>query len=109
MLSDMNSEYKLHEMGVALVCEYLKGVGIPLVKPDRHVCRIIGRLGFSKTIPAGEIETLRICDEIAKHLNMSHALVDTILWQYGVEEKCGICGDEPDCARCGVTSCPNRK
>lgn len=109
MLSDMNSEYKLHEMGVALVCEYLKGVGIPLVKPDRHVCRIIGRLGFSETIPAGEIETLRICDEIANALNMSHAQVDTILWQYGVKEKCGICGDEPDCIRCGVASCPNRK
>jgi len=109
MLCDMNSEYKLHEMGVALVCEYLKGVGIPLVKPDRHVCRIIGRLGFSETIPAGEIETLRICDEIANALNMSHAQVDTILWQYGVKEKCGICADEPDCIRCGVASCPNRR
>ena len=108
-LSNPESEYKLQDMQVALVCEYLKGVGISLVKPDRHVCRIIGRLGFSKKIPAGEIETLRICDEIAQNLNMSHALVDTILWQYGVEKKCGICGDDPDCDRCGVMSCPNRK
>lgn len=101
-------EYKLQEMGIALVCEYLKGVGIPLVKPDRHVCRIIGRLGFTKKIPADEIETLRICDEIAKDLNMSHAMVDTILWQYGVKEKCGICGDIPQCSQCGAISCSNR-
>lgn len=108
-LSNPDSEYKLQDMQVALVCEYLKGVGISLVKPDRHVCRIIGRLGFSEKIPAGEIETLRICDEIAQHLNMSHALVDTILWQYGVEKKCGICGETPVCNRCGVSACPNRK
>ncbi len=108
LLSDMKSNCKLHEMGIPLVCEYLKGVGIPLVKPDRHVCRIIGRLGFSETIPAGEIETLRICDEIAQKLGISHAKLDTILWQYGVKEKCGICGDEPECARCGVTSCSYR-
>ena len=108
-LSNSESEYKLHDMGVALVCEYLKGVGISVVKPDTHTRRIIGRLGFSEKNPAEEIETLRICDEIVNALNMSHALVDTILWQYGVEKKCGICGEEPDCARCGVTSCPSRK
>lgn len=107
-LSNPASEYKLQNMQVALVCEYLKGVGVSLVKPDRHVCRIIGRLGLSEKIPAGEIETLRICDEIAQHLNMSHALVDTILWQYCVEKKCGICGENPACNRCGVLSCPNR-
>ena len=108
LLSMWNSKYKLQEMGIALVCEYLKGVGIPLVKPDRHVCRIIGRLGFTKRIPADEIETLRICDKIAESLKMSHAMVDTILWQYGVKEKCGICGDIPQCSQCGVTSCSNR-
>lgn len=108
-LSNSDSPYKLHDMGIPLVCEYLKGVGIDLVKPDRHVCRIVGRLGYSRKYPAGEIETLRICDGIADTLHLSHAMVDTVLWQYGVKEKCGICGDEPECARCGVASCPSRK
>ena len=108
-LSNSDSPYKLHDMGIPLVCEYLKGVGINLVKPDRHVCRIIGRLGYSQKCPAGEIETLQICDRIADELHLSHAMVDTVLWQYGVKEKCGICGDEPECVRCGVTSCPSRK
>lgn len=108
-LSNAGSNYKLQDMGIKLVCEYLKGIGIEVVKPDRHVARIIGRLGYSQKNPAGEIETLRICDDIAKTLNISNAMVDTVLWQYGVEKKCGICGDKPDCKRCGAVSCPSRK
>ena len=109
MLSNYESEYKLQDMGVALVCEYLKGVGISLVKPDTHVRRIIGRLGFTEKIPADDIETLHICDEIAEEMELTHPLLDTILWQYCVKEKCGICTETPACARCGVTLCPNRK
>ncbi len=51
-LSVSGQKYKLKYMGVPLVCEYLKGVGIDIIKPDQHVCRIIGRLGYSKHNPA---------------------------------------------------------
>ena len=43
------AKYKLKEMGVALVCEYLKGFGVNVVKPDTHVRRILGNLGYSKS------------------------------------------------------------
>ncbi len=108
MLSKGTSNYKLKTMGVALVCEYLKGVGVKVIKPDRHVCRILGRLNYSKHCPAGEIESLRICDQIATEMNLSHAMVDTILWQYCADHKFEVCVDKPKCAQCGVYKCPSR-
>ena len=54
-------------MGVALVCEYLKGVGVDIIKPDVHVRRIIGRLGYSKHNPATVRETMDVCKAIAEN------------------------------------------
>ena len=59
-LSIFYSKNKLKCMGVPLVCEYLKGVGIGVVKPDVHLRRIIGRLGYSSKKPADEWETIDI-------------------------------------------------
>lgn len=109
MLSNGKSNYKLKAMGVPLVCEYLKGVGVKVIKPDRHVCRILGRLHYSKRCPAGEIESLRICDQVASEMKLSHAMVDTILWQYCANDKFEVCiKDKPKCEQCGVYDCPSR-
>lgn len=107
-LSIFYSKNKLKSMGVPLVCEYLKGVGIGVVKPDVHLRRIIGRLGYSSKTPADEWETIRICDEIAVEYNLSHYEVDSILWQYCADRKFAVCGATPICKKCGVTNCPNR-
>ncbi len=107
-LSNPKSSYKLKAMGIPLVCEYLKGVGVKVIKPDRHVCRILGRLNYSKRCPAGEIESLRICDQIATEMKLSHAMVDTILWQYCADHKFEVCTDKPKCSQCGVYNCPSR-
>lgn len=107
-LSIFYSKNKLNCMGVPLVCEYLKGVGIGVVKPDVHLRRIIGRLGYSRKKPADEWETIDICDEIVAEYNLPHYEVDSILWQYCADGKFAVCGATPDCKKCGVTNCPNR-
>lgn len=86
-LSDSRKKYKLKWMGVALVCEYLKGVGIDIIKPDQHVCRIIGRLGYSKHNPATVQEALDVCKTIADEYDLSQAAVDTVFWQYCAKDK----------------------
>ena len=113
------AKYKLKEMGVALVCEYLKGFGVNVVKPDTHVRRILGNLGYSKKQgkDASVYEAIKICDEIANEYSSELSkrtsilppaiLVDTIIWQYGAEEKaekkkkknpkCSICKAQRDC------------
>ena len=99
-LAYSGKKYKLNYMGLALVCEYLKGAGLDIIKPDIHVCRIIGRLGYSKHNPATDWEAIDVSRSIAAEYNLSMAAVDTILWQYGVENKLGICGAEPKCSDC---------
>ena len=107
-LSVSYSKNKLKYMGVPLVCEYLKGVGIGVVKPDVHLRRIIGRLGYASKTPADEWETIDICDKIAAEYNLPHYEVDSILWQYCADGKFAVCGATANCKKCGVTNCPNR-
>ena len=107
-LSLFYSKNKLKCMGVPLVCEYLKGVGIGVVKPDVHLRRIIGRLGYSRNKPADEWETIAICDKIAAEYHRPHYEVDSILWQYCADGKFAVCGATPNCKKCGVSNCPNR-
>ncbi len=118
VLSQSNSPYKLKWMGAALVCEYIKGVGVEVVKPDVHLRRLLGRLGYSKKNPASEWEVIDICKEIGEEYGMCQALVDTILWQYCVTNKdknnkttgFGVCtAKNPKCDICGVLSCPSRQ
>lgn len=106
-------KYKLKEMGVALVCEYIKGFGVNVVKPDTHVRRILGRFGYSKK-PDKNVsvyKAIKICDEIANEYSSELSeqcsmlppaiLVDTIIWQYGADGKAEICTKKnPKCLIC---------
>ena len=77
-LSTPGQKYKLKGMGTPLVCEYLKGVGFDIIKPDVHVCRIVGRLGYSKHNPATLQEALDVCKAITDEYNLSQVAVDTV-------------------------------
>ncbi len=107
-LSDANGKYKLKWMGVPLVCEYLKGLGIEVVKPDTLLCRLLGRLGYSPKIPASHWEAIQISQEIRKEYGISQTLVDTVLWQYCAEGKFELCTAKPKCSQCKVAHCKYR-
>ena len=100
--------YKLNWMGVALVCEYLKGVGVNTIKPDSLLMRLLNRLGYAKKA-TDCWEAIRICEDIAQEYGLSMPMVDTILWQYCARGKFEVCTDDPKCALCGVKNCPSRK
>lgn len=107
-LSVSGQKYKLKYMGTPLVCEYLKGVGLDIIKPDVHVRRIIGRLGYSKHNPATVQEALDVCKAIADEYNLPQVAVDTVFWQYCAKDKFEICSDVPKCNRCGAKNCPSK-
>lgn len=101
--------YKLKWMQVALVCEYLKGVGVNTIKPDSLLKRLLARLGYVQDKEeASPWEAIEICQEIADEYGMSMPMVDTILWQYCAKDKFEVCTDKPECAQCGVHNCPSR-
>lgn len=102
-------KYKLKQLGVPLVSEYLKGVGMDVIKPDVHVCRILTRLGYSKSNKITDDEAFDICCDIAKEYNISNVEVDSILWQYCAKNYFEVCCDKPKCSKCKVSNCKSRQ
>ena len=105
-LSDGQSSYKLKQMGVPLVSEYLRNVGIDLVKPDVHVTRLLGRLGYTDHSPAKFDEAFDVCEKIAQKYGIYNVQVDAILWGYCAEGRLKICTATPDCKNNGCKVYP---
>lgn len=97
--------YKLKQMGVPLVSEYLRNVGMDIIKPDTHVKRILGRLGYTASNPATDEEAMRVCAEIAVVYGMRNIEVDAVLWQYCADGYFEKCTDVPDCRGCLAYPC----
>lgn len=51
-----------------------KNLGLPVVKPDRHLQRIAAAAGFSSP--------LELCQTISDHLGEPVQVVDVVLWRY---------------------------
>lgn len=111
-LSAENSDYKLAQMGEALIAEYLKNVGYDLAKPDRHIRRILGSkaLGCSQHEIVPIFEAFDIVAALAKELNRPAAEVDYILWSYCANGYGEICtAKNPKCDICVANNCCNHQ
>ena len=111
-LSTPKSKDKMAQMGVALVCEYLRNVGYDIPKPDRHVRRILGseRLGCSEHKIVPEFDIFDIIAELAEELGKPAAEVDYILWSYCAKGYGEICTANPKCEQCVVKGyCANKR
>lgn len=110
VLSAPHSDYKLAQMGEALVAEYLKNVGYNIAKPDRHIRRILGSkiLGCSTHEVVPIFEAFDIVAALAKELNRPAAEVDYILWSYCANGYGEICRSKnPKCDICVANKCCN--
>ena len=105
-LSAGQSKYKLKQMGVPLASEYLRNVGIDLVKPDVHVKRLLGRLGYTAHSPAKDDEAFDVCGKIAKAYGIRNIEVDAVLWGYCATDRLQICTATPDCEHNGCKVYP---
>lgn len=106
LLTDNISIYKLKYAGVALVCEYLRNVGIDIVKPDRHLVRILDRLGILFKLGYNSADnykfasTFRCCKKLSNITNMSQVKLDFLLWNYCAKGYGEICSAKPKCDKC---------
>lgn len=104
-LSLPGKKYKMKQLGFALTCEYLRNVGYDIPKPDRHICRILGKdyLNLSEKEPVPEKEAFDIVVALAKELNKPVAEVDYILWSYCAKGYGEICTSrKPKCRVCKI-------
>ena len=99
-------KYKLKEIGFTLAMEYLKNVGIEVIKPDRHICRIIGpeRLGLIEREPSPEDVYLCLV-QLEKKTNHSAVFIDNLLWIFAAQDYGNICSKNPKCSECRVKLC----
>ena len=106
-----SGEYKLKQMGIALVIEYLKNVGIDAFKPDLHIKRLFGseRLGLSNKRLATENEILDIVKQISCKIDISVVEIDSIIWQFCATRYAEICSSTPQCEKCLVKTRCNYK
>lgn len=106
LLADSNGTYKLKYAGVALVCEYLRNVGIDIIKPDRHMIRILHRLGVLHELgynPADNYKfapLFRCCRKLSNLTNLSQVKLDFLLWNYCATGYGEICTTKPKCEQC---------
>lgn len=103
LLSTEGSIDKMDQMNIALVCEYLRNVGHDIPKPDRHICRILGKdcLAILEGKNTKPFEAFDLVVELAEMTGKSVAETDYILWSYCATGYGEICTKEnPKCEIC---------
>ena len=110
-LADRKNKYKLKNMGIALICEYFKNIGIDVAKPDTHITRMLGKniLGFSNKEEATLKEAVEYIKKIAEKNNISQIEVDVLLWLYCADGYGEICTkNDPKCNKCVIKNYCNK-
>ncbi len=73
MTADQGALMTLPYIGPVTVLHLLKNLGMPVVKPDRHLLRLARRL---------DAEVDAMCTEIAEYFGEPPAVVDVVLWRW---------------------------
>ncbi|SEW31468.1 hypothetical protein [[Clostridium] fimetarium] len=97
-------QYKLDQVGLPLACELLRNVGVDLIKPDVHICRILGkdRLGYSENPTATEIEAYETAEILRADTDYPLTVIDSLLWNYCSRGYGEVCGATPKCYKCVI-------
>ncbi len=108
LLADSKSTYKLKYSGVALVCEYLRNVGIDVIKPDVHIKRILGveRLNIVKS--TSDYAVIKECKKLSDKIGVSQVKIDYLLWNYCSKGYGEVCSAKPKCAECVIKEYCNK-
>jgi hypothetical protein len=79
-------------MGAATSLHLAKNLGLPVVKPDRHLVRVAGAAGYRTPE--------QMCHVIAKVVGDSVAVVDVVIWRYATIEPGYLAAFQPSDTSC---------
>jgi len=104
-----SGKFKLTQIGFPLAMEYLRNVGINTIKPDLHICRMIGpeRLALTNEVPTPE-QAHSVLMAWSEGHDESALYIDNLLWLFAAKDYAAICAARPRCEICLVSKC-NRK
>lgn len=102
LLADSNSTYKLKYSGVALVCEYLRNMGIDIVKPDVHIKRILAPDRLNLIPSKSDYAVIEKCKQLSEQIGISQIKIDYLLWNYCAKGYGEVCTKKPKCEMCVI-------
>lgn len=102
LLADNNSTYKLKYAGVALVCEYLRNVGIDIIKPDVHIKRIASAERLNLVTTKNDYKIIDEFQKLAHEIGISQVKMDYLLWNYCSKGFAEVCTATPKCNICVI-------
>lgn len=102
LLADNNSTYKLKYAGVALVCEYLRNVGIDIIKPDVHIKRIASAERLNLVTAKNDYKIIDEFQKLAHKIGISQVKMDYLLWNYCSKGYGEVCTATPKCNECVI-------
>ena len=121
-ISKYYSQYKLKQVGPALAGEFLKNTGIPVVKMDTHLLRILGQKRLGIISCQDENITTEVKQKAIKEFHQfaeryssdisDIIYLDVLFWKFCAKgkENLNICAKKPQCEKCLLGDfCNNRK
>ena len=102
LLADSNSTYKLKYAGVAIICEYVRNVGIDIIKPDVHIKRIAAADRLKLVTAKSYYKIIEEFRKLSNEIGMSQVKMDYLLWNYCAKGYGEICTATPKCDECVI-------
>ena len=102
LLADSNSTYKLKYAGVAIICEYVRNVGIDIIKPDVHIKRIAAADRLKLVTAKSDYKIIEEFRKLSNEIGMSQVKMDYLLWNYCAKGYGEICTATPKCDECVI-------
>ena len=102
LLADSNSTYKLKYAGVAIICEYVRNVGIDIIKPDVHIKRIAAADRLKLVTAKSDYKIIEEFKKLSNEIGMSQVKMDYLLWNYCAKGYGEICTATPKCDECVI-------
>ena len=102
LLADSKSTYKLKYAGVALVCEYLRNLGMDIIKPDVHIKRIASVERLNLVTAKNDYKIIDEFQELAQEIGISQVKMDYLLWNYCSKGYGEVCTATPKCDACVI-------
>ena len=102
LLADSNSTFKLKYAGVAIICEYVRNVGIDIIKPDVHIKRIAAADRLKLVTAKSDYKIIEEFRKLSNEIGMSQVKMDYLLWNYCAKGYGEICTATPKCDECVI-------
>ena len=102
LLVDSNSTFKLKYAGVAIICEYVRNVGIDIIKPDVHIKRIAAADRLKLVTAKSDYKIIEEFRKLSNETGISQVKMDYLLWNYCAKGYGEICTATPKCNECVI-------